>query len=269
MPVSHLVVLAVLQGIAEALPLSRSAHTTAARIWLEETGGAMAFEDLLHVGTALALITAARRRLFSALGEGVRAIARPSLFQQAPGARDAAVLVTASAVSLLFGRLAHAHIEPWRDAPMAVGLGLLLTGTSLASTLFAPRGQAEAPTMLGAVAVGMVHGAAVFPGASPIGAALALLLWLGVRGSHALDLAFLITVPALLASFAHGLGGASVGLSAGKIVLGLSLAFAAAWLASEALRALVIQRRLSALSVWIFPLSLAMLAYAHALPPPR
>lgn len=71
----------------------------------------------------------------------------------------------------------------------------------------------------------MAHGLAVFLGASRVGAALIVLLWLG-----------------------------------------LVITFLAALLASGARIRLVERRRLPALSLWIIPLGLALLAYARALP---
>jgi undecaprenyl-diphosphatase len=114
--------------------------------------------------------------------------------------------------------------------------------------------------------VGMAQGLAVFPGASRVGAALTLLLWMGVKPARAVELSFLLAVPALLAAFfqqaAGGLGGAAPSL----IVLGAVLAFVGAATASEVLRALSDRRRVAWLALWTIPLGLATIAYARALP---
>jgi undecaprenyl-diphosphatase len=92
------------------------------------------------------------------------------------------------------------------------------------------------------------------------------------------DLAFLLTVPSLLVGFAQaalahagaGAGGggiAGTGASAGTLALGLVLAFVSAGLASEIVRSLAERRRVAALALWVIPLGLATIAYAHALPP--
>jgi undecaprenyl-diphosphatase len=73
-------------------------------------------------------------------------------------------------------------------APIAVGLGLLTTGLALASVVFAPKPRGDAFVGLSlpaAAAVGAVHGLAIFPGASAVGAALTLLLWSGVKPARA------------------------------------------------------------------------------------
>jgi undecaprenyl-diphosphatase len=280
LPLLHVVVLAALQGLAEALPISRSGLGAVARLWLEPGGSAAGLEAVLHLGTALALGFACRRRLFSVLGEGVRAIARPALFRASPGARDAALLALGCLVSLSFSAIVSPLVEPFREAPSAAGLGLILTGLALSSTLLAPRpseawrrmvarrARAEAPGAWGMLLVGLGHGLAIFPGASRVGTALVLLIWLGVRAPRAVDLAFLLTIPSLLIAFFQGSSGrpGGLGLDTGAVIMGLILAFVAAILASAALRTLLDRRRLGALALWIIPLGLAMLAYSRSLP---
>jgi undecaprenyl-diphosphatase len=279
MSLLQLVVLAVAQGAGEALPISASGHAALARLWLARGDAGPAIDAGMALATAAALGVAARRRLAVALGEGVRAIARPGLFQVSPGARDAAVLTVASVASLVTAHLVAPRVEGLRGSPFAIGLGLIAAGVGLASTMFTRRGwphaarstaavAAEAPSMPLAALVGVAHGLAVFPGASRVGAALTVLLWLGVRTGRAVDLALLITVPSLLVAAAKGSAGAT-GLEAfepGALAIGVVIAFLAARLATSALRGLVEQRRLPALALWIIPLGLALLAYARALP---
>jgi undecaprenyl-diphosphatase len=279
MPLLCIVVLAAVQGLSEALPISRSGHGAVARLWLEPGSGAVALEAILHLATALALGAASHRRLFNALGEGVRAISRPALFRASPGARDAALLTVGIVVSVTVTHFVMPLVEFWGDAPSATGIGLTVTGLALASTLLAPRPEAlpdrialqregpEPPSALGMVLVGLAHGLAIFPGASRVGAALVLLIWLGVRPARAIDLAFLLTLPSLLLAFLQWMSdrSGSLGLDAPSVIVALGLAAVSATLATTALRALLDQRRLGALALWIIPLGLAMIAYARAL----
>jgi undecaprenyl-diphosphatase len=275
MPLLHVALLAVLQGLAEVLPISRSGHEVVARLWLDAGASAVALEGLLHIATAAAFLASARRRLAAACADGVRAIARPAMFAASPGAQDAAVIVVASAVSLITGSIAEPRVEMFRESPTATGVGLIVSGLAIASTALAPRapaswaakGAASGPSLAGAMVVGISHGIAVFPGASRVGAALALLLWMGVRPRRAVELAFLITVPALLLAFARGLAARNA-VETGTIVLGVVLAHVAAMIGSESLRSLADRRRVARLALWTIPLGLAMLAYARALRAP-
>jgi undecaprenyl-diphosphatase len=264
------VLLSALQGLTEVLPVSRSGHEAVARLWLTVDESALTLEGMLQLSTAAAAGVIARKRLAAALSQGVRGIARPALFRTAAAAQDAAALVLAIAVSLLVGALVRPYGEVFRGAPIAVGIGLLTTGCALASVMFAPKPRSEALSMPAAAAVGAVHGLAVFPGASAVGAALALLLWLGIKPARAVDLALILSIPSLVVAFARSLASvpapsADAGLDLGTVAMGCVVAFLSATLAGGALRALLARRRLPALSLWLIPLGLAMCAYARAL----
>jgi undecaprenyl-diphosphatase len=264
------VLLSALQGVTEVLPVSRSGHAAVARIFLMPGEGASLLEGVLHLGTAVAIGVLARRRLAEALAEGVRGIARPALFKTSEGAHDAAVLALASFASLLVGALLKPYMEVWGSAPVAVGMGLIVMGIGLASVGLAPRPHRSAPTLGGALAVGVAHGLAAFPGASRVGAALLLLLWLGVKPGRALDLSLLLTAPGLVLAFAQAAlgmrGAADAGIDMGTAALGLVIAFVSAAIGAAAIRALLAKRRVGALALWMIPLGLATLAYARALP---
>jgi undecaprenyl-diphosphatase len=199
----------------------------------------------------------------------VRVVARPALYGASQPAQDAFALLVGSAVSLAAGAVAAPRIEPWRASPTAAGLGLCVSGLALASVGLVPRGGRRAAStssgglsLVGAALAGFAHGLAVFPGATRVGAALTVLLWIGVQPMRAVELALLLTVPALVLEGARGLGALDPALGA----LAASVAFIAALLGSEALRGLTRRRRVGALALWILPLGLAMLAYARALP---
>jgi undecaprenyl-diphosphatase len=282
MPLFHVAVLAALQGLTEALPVSRSGHGVVARLWLDEGAQASALEGVLHLGTALALAVAARGRLVAALGDGVRAVSRPTLFRGSPSAHDAAVIAVGTVVSLIVAALITPRVEMWSESPTATGVGLCATGLSIASTALVPRpagplrlraaaqpwSEAPGPSLAGSALLGLAHGLAVFPGASRVGAVLTLLLWMGVKPGRALDLAFLLTAPTLIVAFLARTRGGPTGLAAGTVVLGLVLAFVGAAIGGEVLRALLERRRAGLLALWTIPLGLAMLAYARALPLP-
>jgi undecaprenyl-diphosphatase len=270
MALVEVTLLAALQGLSEALPVSRSGHEVVARLWERGSADAIALEGLLHLGTAAAFATVTRRTLVAAIAEGARALVRPTLFVTSPAAREAAVVVLAAVASGVTSALVVPYVETWNESPAATGIGLCLSGAALASLSQIPRdlrGLARGPTLPAAVLVGIAHGLAAFPGASRVGAALTMLLWLGVRAGRAIDLALLITIPSLVVAFARA-ALAHPSVPGGAVALGLAIAFFAAVFGCEALRWLAERRRIPALALWTIPLGLAMLAYAHALAAP-
>ncbi|AUX48974.1 undecaprenol kinase [Sorangium cellulosum] len=262
-------VLAAVQGAAQALPISATGHGAAARVWLGAASFGAWLDAAQDLAAAAAIALAVRRRLLAALGEGLRAALRPSLFRDSPPARDAALLAAAAAASLVVAALVR-PAGAAAAAPLAAGLGLLATGAALASTALAPpRAAADAPSLAGMIAAGAAHGLAALPGGSRVGAALVVLLWLGVRPARAVELALALGLPALLAS---GLAGVVAphgpAPAAGAAALGLLAAALSAAAGAAALRALAERRRTGALALWVVPLGLAMAAYARALPGP-
>lgn len=259
--------LAGLAGLAEALGVSPSGHEVVARLWIDPGVAHAPFAAAAQLGAAVGLLAASRRRAWEALRDGVRAVARPALFTASQGAADALTLGVGTAASLLVGAATLPRVEMWASSPTATGAGLCVTGLSLASLGLVPRrrsreGRAR-PTLAGAAVAGVALGIAVFPGASRVAAALVVLTWMGVRPSHAVDLAFLLTVPALALAVARAV---PIGLGAGVLVVAALASFLGAAFASEGLRALVERRRVVTLALWIVPLGLATLAYARALP---
>jgi undecaprenyl-diphosphatase len=265
MPVAYLAIVAAVEGLTEALPISRSGHGAVARIWLGSHANASALEAFLLAGVFLALAWVIRRRLRVAIGEAVRAVSRPSLFRTSPGAHDAAVIAIAAFASIATSLAAQPFVGPWKDVPSVVAVGLLFTGVALASTAAAPRGRTDSPTLRVAVLIGIAHGLAVVPGASSVGAALTVAIWLGVRPVRAAELAFAVSLPGLAVAVVGGLAHGA-GVEASAAVAAVLLAFLGARLGAAALRALLARERLALLSLWLMPLSLATLAYARALP---
>jgi undecaprenyl-diphosphatase len=267
MPLGVLVALAALLGAAEALPISASGHNVAAGLlWDGAEGVARAVRGPVMAASVVALFFLARRRIALAASEGVRAVARPTLFREVPEARDALVLAFGCGATLVVAAWMTPLVEAWSSTPMASGLGLLVAGASLGSLALAPTPSRDRPPILGAVLVGAAAGIAAFPGASRVGAGFALLSWFGVRPRRAVDFALLIAAPALAIEASHQTWHFGVGVEIGSVVLAMVIAFCACVLAGLALRSVAERRRVSWLALWIVPLGLATMAYARALP---
>jgi undecaprenyl-diphosphatase len=267
---------AALEGLTSVLPLSDSGHRLLARVWLGDTRGMAAplnHEDwarLMDVGCLLALIVAMRGRLGTALSEGIRGIAKPAVLQESDGGRDAVAVVLAALAASCTEVVMRPFASTFNDVPLVVGVALLMTAAGLTSTLLAPTPRLTSPTPVGALLVGLAHGLAIVPGASQIGAAYVAMRWMGISGWNAAELAMLATIPVM--TLRAGLllfeGVDGTGLPLAQIALALCVTFVTASLAASWWRSLADKSRTSWLSLWLVPLSLAMLAYGRALPTP-
>jgi undecaprenyl-diphosphatase len=266
LPLHFVVLLAGIQGLSEALPVSRSGHDVVVWIWLEPGPSGAQLEILLHLATASALMVASRRRLFAAVGAGLLAITRPTLFRSSAHAHDAAVLVTALVASLFSRAVVDHFAAPWKATPVAMGFGLLLTGLLLGTTTLVDVSRHDEPSVPLAFVLGLGHGMASLPGGSDIGVALVLLAWMGTKIDLALDLAMLLSAGTLLATC---LGAFQAGVVLPDIPLPVLLtaivtAFLGTTVAIRGTRFLLEKRSLALTACWTVPLGLATLAYSRA-----
>ncbi len=215
------VLLGILQGVTEFLPVSSSGHLALAQMLIpgfEQPG--VVFDTLLHAGTAFAVVWYERHQI----SEWV---------QSASGRRLIGLLFVGTAATAIVALpLRRVAVQAF-DRPVWVGMALIVTGLIVAATKFLPGGTASegGTTWRQSVLVGLAQGMAIFPGLSRSGMTIAVGLGGGLERSWAARFSFLLSVPAIaavtvvemvetrsvMAAVGNGLGLASIagGLAAG------------------------------------------------------
>lgn len=196
--------LGVVQGVSEWLPISSSAHLVMAQELLGIP--VPVFYDLvLHMGTLLAVLVVYRERLTGiafALA-GLPADARRAGWSRAlwghPDRRLGVLLFVGTLPIVAVGFLLEARVDAAFEDLRLTGFALVLTGLWLLSTRLARTRQERLRDMgpLQALAVGVAQACAVFPGISRSGATMGAAIHAGVERSKAADFSFLLSVPAL------------------------------------------------------------------------
>lgn len=181
------VLLGLLQGVTEFLPVSSSGHLALAQMLIpgfEQPG--VVFDAVLHVGTAFAVVWAERREL-------VRWLSTTG------GTRLAGLLVLGTAATAAVAFPLRDLAEGAFESTTWVGGGLLVTAAVVGATAAMRGGQREEPTTewRQAVVVGVVQGLAVFPGVSRSGSTIAAGLVSGLDRAWAARFSFLLSVPAI------------------------------------------------------------------------
>jgi undecaprenyl-diphosphatase len=192
-------VLAVVQGLTEFLPVSSSAHLVIAEKLLgglQDRG--LAFEVVVHLGTLAAVLWYFRRDLACLLGWS-----EASPFHGCQTKVLGMVLlasVPTGAIGLLFKSLVEKSFESTGFA----GLMLLVTSAFLYGASRMPGSGVEAKNMRAwqALAVGVAQGIAVFPGISRSGATVSAALFAGLDRGLAFRFSFLLFIPAMLGATA-------------------------------------------------------------------
>jgi undecaprenyl-diphosphatase len=195
------VLLGIIQGLTEFLPVSSSAHLILARAffgWETPPELGLAFDVALHVGTLAAIVIFFRPQL------AAMAAAVPSMFTADPGAhgrllwRIAAGTVPVVIVGLLFNDVIEDTLRTPRVAAAALAVGAL---AMLAAERLGPRALTEQSLgWAGALLIGCAQASALVPGVSRSGSTIAIGMFLGLRRDAAARFTFLLAIPAMIAA---------------------------------------------------------------------
>jgi undecaprenyl-diphosphatase len=197
MTVWKAILLGILQGLTEFLPVSSSGHLVIAQHLLGLRGPELAFDLLLHLGTVLAIMVFLRREISGMIGSLFR---RDSGFEtHAWGARDILLIIVSSIPTAIIGLALKDFVET-RIALRGVAWSyLVLSLILLMSNLrFRHKLDPERISVWDAVAIGIAQGVAVLPGLSRSGTTISLALMLGIGASRSAKYSFLISLPAII-----------------------------------------------------------------------
>jgi undecaprenyl-diphosphatase len=183
-------VLGVVQGATEFLPVSSSGHLVVAQELLAVDVEGVFFEVAVHVATLLSIGLVYRERL-TALVRGV-------IRRERGSTGYLGLLVAATIPAAVVGLAFEDGLERLFDTPVVPGVAFLVTGALLWSTRRPladdPRGV---PTLRIAVLMGLAQCLALVPGISRSGSTVVAALWLGVAPAEAAAFSFLMAIPAI------------------------------------------------------------------------
>lgn len=214
-------VLGIVQGLTEFLPVSSSGHLVLGQALFGIELPGVVFEVNVHVATLCAVCWVYRGRL-AALVRGVCSGDRRSI-------GDVGLLATATLPAAAVGVGLRSALEPTFERPVLAASMLLVTGAFVWSIRRLSRRSTRArPTTGGALAIGLAQACAILPGISRSGSTVAAATAAGVEPRRAAEFSFLLSIPAI--------GGAAVlqapnlgeaGLTVGMLPLGLAFAASA------------------------------------------
>jgi len=240
-------ILGVVQGLTEFLPVSSSGHLVLAqRVFHLDPPGTLV-EATLHLGTLIAVLLLFRRDIVQLLR---------GLFIRGKERMEVGRLVIATVPIALVGFLLRTQIEQAFSSVLLVGVCLLVTAGILFLADRASRSTRRSSIRLfDALLIGFAQAAALLPGISRSGATIGAGLLLGVRGSQAARFSFLLAIPAIL-----GAGGfrlytalgepAASEVAWGGLLLGAVAAALIGALAIKWLLAVIARGRLKAFGIY-------------------
>lgn len=193
------VLLGIVQGLTEFLPVSSSGHLALARNFMQVGSVPLLFDVVLHVATLLVIVYHYRMRILRLLSVGVRFIMRKS----DPSDREdlhMILLVIGATVLTVIVALVLRKIGLGGDSTRSVSILLLVTAALLASTPFVERlvPQKKNHTWIQAVVTGIAQGFGTLAGISRSGITITASLWTGMSREKSGEYAFILFIPAVL-----------------------------------------------------------------------
>ncbi len=196
------VVLGLVQGLTEFLPVSSSGHLAIAQKLFDLPGSSpqmLLFDVLSHTGTLLA-VAFVFAGTFKAFAARLIAETRPSFGGKRTGWLVALLGVVACVPTAAIGLGFKDKFEASFDSMPTVGIGLLISGALLFAVGRVPRPR-RGWRRIGwwrAVMVGIAQGAAILPGLSRSGSTICTAMMLGFKRRWAAEFSFLIVVPPIV-----------------------------------------------------------------------
>lgn len=205
MDIFQAVLLGIVQGLTEFIPISSSAHLVILPWLLNWQDPGLAFDIALHLGTLVALLAFFARDWIRLIRAGIASIVERKIGDDVDR-RLAWLIVIASVPGAIAGALAESKIEELFHAPnpqhnanamIAMGVIIALLGAALfaAERLARHLRNLDQISLKDAILIGCAQALAIFPGVSRSGATITAGLALGFERESAARFSFLLSAP--------------------------------------------------------------------------
>ncbi|MBR0373759.1 MAG: undecaprenyl-diphosphate phosphatase [Mogibacterium sp.] len=202
------IILGLVQGLTEFLPVSSSGHLAIVQYFFDIEGDSVViFTVMLHAGTLVSVIFMYWRDLWDLFVELLMTIGdlvtgRGLRLADRPIRRLGVMLVIASIPTGIIGILFNDIFESMYSTLIPIGIGLIITGCMLWFSERKRMGYKDETTMSysNALVIGLLQGLAICPGISRSGSTLVGGLSCKLDRDFAVRFAFLLSFPAILGS---------------------------------------------------------------------
>ncbi len=199
-------ILGVVQGVAEFLPISSSGHLSLLQYFFGMEEPDALYNILLHFATLIAVCVVYWRDIVDMVLEffrGIAALASPRGSRERgnpPDGRRLVLLVILGTLPLFLVLPFDDLVEGMGANPMFVALMLMLTGCILFLSDHYSKGRktVRTATVKDALLVGLAQGMATIPGLSRSGTTISAGMALGFERNFAVRYSFLLSLPAVL-----------------------------------------------------------------------
>lgn len=191
-------ILAIVQGVTEWLPVSSQGHLVIAEYLLGYSGGLL-LEVTLHFGTLMAVFVYFGREITEMLEDILR------LKWKTEKARFFWLVILATIPGVIFGFLIRDYFEQIFSGFVILALSFAITGATLMIASFQLTSRKELNWKI-ALVIGCAQAIAIVPAISRSGATIAAALLLGLKEKDALKFSFIMSIPIIIGANVLTLG---------------------------------------------------------------
>jgi undecaprenyl-diphosphatase len=239
------IILGIIQGLTEFLPVSSSGHLALFERTFGLTEGSMTFNVAVHLGTLFAVVFIYRRDILTLL--------------RRPFQKYCWLVVIATLPAVAAGLFFGDFFETVAETPYLLALGFLITGVALLYSDSARAGSKKSKdiTILDAALIGLSQAVAIAPGISRSGSTVSASVSRGIKREDAARFSFMMSIPAILGAAvletAKSLGGnPAVAADPACLAAGFVTAALVGFLSVSFMIRLIIAGKLSGFAYYVF-----------------
>ncbi len=248
----QIVVLSIVQGITEFLPVSSSGHLVIFEWLMGVTADQADVNIVLHFGTLLSIVIFYWQRIWQLLLNDRRVLG---------------LLGIGTVPAVIAGLIIKTQFEHWLESPLLAGAMLPVTGALLLWVSGRDEGQEDYLSISWKVAllIGLFQALAILPGISRSGATIVAGLLMGMKRRSAATFSFLLAIPVMLGASlleckdiwsAHG-----ITTPIALLGLGAALSFAVGLFSLRWLVAWIEKGKLHYFAYWCIPVGVAVVVW--------
>lgn len=202
------VILSLIQGITEFLPISSSAHLVITREILDWPDPGVAFDAFTGLGTLTAVIVYYRKDIQALLDHWFARFGKTPAPDRENYARLGDQLLIATLPALIIGFLVRDSVDALTHDPLVIATATIVFAVFLAGAdlLGRKRRPITSTTMTEALIYGLAQALALLPGTSRSGITMTAGLAMGFSRQAGARFSFLLSIPISAAAGLYGLG---------------------------------------------------------------
>lgn len=242
-----IIVLAIVQGLTEFLPVSSSGHLVISEYLLGVESPGVLLEVFLHLGTFVSVLIVFWKDIvkiiLAVFGNFWKFKQYPRLMKENDNFAMGIFILVSMVPAALAGYYLESRIEGFFDNIILVGVALLVTGVILFLTQWA-QNEKKPLTVWRAFIMGLAQALAIIPGISRSGSTIATGMFLGMPKDKIAKFSFLMALPVIFGAAIFQVAGVSaetVGFTWQQILVGTFTSFLFGYIAIKWLLSAIVK----------------------------